>query len=445
MRTINMMVFIVLGIVGVVAVVPTERMPAIAKTWKQIVRKYAYLVGLLLVANGISFAMTFCSEETQIYVEKGAYGESRQEVPLLLQTKDSEEEWLLNVEASRLTKEELNEKVLSAFTYLESNLKGENTSLAEVKRNLDYSLDDKIYPFDVEFHSDDATLIDEDGVVHNEKEKLLVLGYSEEDIQRGIPINVVVTLWYEDNSYERTYPLIVFAKERTAVEEHFAKMKDYIQGLEEKAMYNEGFYIPTQVEDVEIKRLDEGKVSSGQVLVAGVIMAALLFMREQENKKRLLEKRKEDLIRSYPWFVNELVLLLGAGMQVRNILGLLVKEYEALKEKDDYRKPLMEEVYGAVRAMELGMTEEQAYYRLGRRLGLSCYVKVMTLLEQNVKRGGKGLLLSFEQEELQALEERKNLAKRYGEEAGTKLLGPMILLLMVVMLIIMMPAFWGFA
>ena len=37
-----------------------------------------------------------------------------------------------------------------------------------------------------------------------------------------------------------------------------------------------------------------------------------------------------------------------------------------------------------------------------------------------------------------------NEAKKYGEEAGTKLLGPMILLLVIVMMMIMIPAFMSF-
>ena len=61
-----------------------------------------------------------------------------------------------------------------------------------------------------------------------------------------------------------------------------------------------------------------------------------------------------------------------------------------------------------------------------------------------MKRGTKGLAAFFEQEEAQALEERKNLAKKYGEEAGTKLLGPMMILLLVIMLMIMIPAFMSF-
>jgi hypothetical protein len=69
----------------------------------------------------------------------------------------------------------------------------------------------------------------------------------------------------------------------------------------------------------------------------------------------------------------------------------------------------------------------------------------MTLLEQNVTKGSKGMVSLLEQEERNAMNERINLAKKRGEEAGTKLLGPMILLLLIVMLMIMIPAFLSFA
>jgi tight adherence protein C len=39
-----------------------------------------------------------------------------------------------------------------------------------------------------------------------------------------------------------------------------------------------------------------------------------------------------------------------------------------------------------------------------------------------------------------AMEQRKNLAKRLGEEAGTKLLLPMMLMLSIIMVLIIVPA-----
>ncbi len=173
-------------------------------------------------------------------------------------------------------------------------------------------------------------------------------------------------------------------------------------------------------------------------------MAFLFFLREQEIKKQEEKKLSEKLRKSYPWFVNEMLLLLGAGMQVKHIFALMEAECEESMEQGDERVPLVKEISRAKYAIDNGMSEEQAYYQLGRRLKLSCYIKLMTLLEQNVTKGTKGLTAIFETEEMAALEERKNMAKRYGEEAGTKLLGPMILLLLVVMLVIMIPAFMSF-
>ena len=46
----------------------------------------------------------------------------------------------------------------------------------------------------------------------------------------------------------------------------------------------------------------------------------------------------------------------------------------------------------------------------------------------------------MEQESADAFEERKNLAKKYGEEAGTKLLLPMMIMFGIVVAVIMVPA-----
>lgn len=47
-------------------------------------------------------------------------------------------------------------------------------------------------------------------------------------------------------------------------------------------------------------------------------------------------------------------------------------------------------------------------------------------------------------EEQNAMQTRKEMAKRKGEEAGTKLLLPMVVLLGVVMVIVMLPAIINF-
>ena len=65
------------------------------------------------------------------------------------------------------------------------------------------------------------------------------------------------------------------------------------------------------------------------------------------------------------------------------------------------------------------------------------------MLSQNLRKGSRGIteLLSREAEE--AFEDRKNLAKKLGEEAGTKMMIPMFIMLAVVFIIVIVPAFFS--
>lgn len=423
------------------------------------VKSHVYILGVLLLVNSLSFIMTFQNGENTTFIEKEGYNGEEKQVDFVLQKEDKTEEISLTVRPKKLTKKEQKKKMKEAFSYLEKNMKGENNSLLEVKESLDFLMDYEKYPFDAEFQPEDYALVDGEGDVRNEKDELLAAGYTEKELRAGIKSSVTVLLWYGEECEKKTFEIKVFPKEEKGTRKYFSEVIKIFQKKEEEALYKDGFTLPLKVKGVTIKEKDGGGPSPAAVLFVGMILSGLLLLKEQEEKKQAEIKKKELLLRCYPWFVNELVLLLGAGMQMKNIFRVLLAEYKAEQERNehttgkkkrnkgkhtDYREPLMKEIEAAKNSIDLGMSEEEVYYRLGRRLKLPCYIKLMTLLEQNVKKGAKGLKENFEQEELAALEERKNLAKRYGEEAGTKLLGPMVLLLVVIMFMILIPAFLSF-
>ena len=89
------------------------------------------------------------------------------------------------------------------------------------------------------------------------------------------------------------------------------------------------------------------------------------------------------------------------------------------------------------------MPESRAYGEFAARCGILPYRKLVTLLEQNRKNGGRELRIALELEMSDAFEKRKHLARQLGEEAGTKLLVPLFLLLGIVMVLIAAPAFMG--
>ena len=74
---------------------------------------------------------------------------------------------------------------------------------------------------------------------------------------------------------------------------------------------------------------------------------------------------------------------------------------------------------------------------------IRAYRKFGTLLSQNLRKGSKGLTDLLGREAEEAFEERKNLAKKLGEEAGTKLVIPLFLMLIIVFAIVIVPAFFS--
>ena len=72
------------------------------------------------------------------------------------------------------------------------------------------------------------------------------------------------------------------------------------------------------------------------------------------------------------------------------------------------------------------------------------YIRLGSVLSQNLRKGAKGLTDLLETEAEASLNERKNHARKIGERAGTKLLLPMVLMLGIVLVVLMVPAFLSF-
>ena len=119
----------------------------------------------------------------------------------------------------------------------------------------------------------------------------------------------------------------------------------------------------------------------------------------------------------------------------------IAKNYEQRKNVESIPiRYLYEEVLLAVYEFQAGISEEAVYRNFGMRVGIPIYKKVVELLIQNLKKGTGDLLFMLQREENVALEMRKEQAKRLGEEAGTKMLLPMIVLMGVVLLFVLYPA-----
>ena len=71
------------------------------------------------------------------------------------------------------------------------------------------------------------------------------------------------------------------------------------------------------------------------------------------------------------------------------------------------------------------------------------YTRFCTILSQSLKKGSVEICTRLRQEGERATEAGLQFQKKRGEEAETKLLFPMVIMMGIVMLLVMVPAFSG--
>ena len=176
------------------------------------------------------------------------------------------------------------------------------------------------------------------------------------------------------------------------------------------------------------------------ILLLGGVMIVFQFTAEKQKQK---EKRKKEIRQmqfDYPQLINKFSLYIGAGMTVRRAWIQIVKEYD--KEKHYLgERTVYEEMRYTMNELKNGRPESECYEAFGRRCESPVYRKFGMLLSQNLRKGTKGLTNLLQREAQEAFEERKNMAKKLGEEAGTKLMIPLFLMLAVGFVIVTVPAF----
>lgn len=147
----------------------------------------------------------------------------------------------------------------------------------------------------------------------------------------------------------------------------------------------------------------------------------------------------------YPEMVSKFNVLVGAGMTIKQAWNIISAQYLNNRNKNTAAEmPAFEEMAKTWREICDGESEKMAYQRFADRIKMAPYHRFVRLLINNLQKGNSGLCMLLEQESERAFAERRMFAKKLGEEASTKLLLPMILMLGIVMAITMVPAITGF-
>ena len=321
--------------------------------------------------------------------------------------------------------EEVKEAMKKGMDEILKILPGENTSLQNITTDLNPVSELSDLGLSVKWDFGDSDIIDIQGKVDNE------------NLGESVDIDIGVTLSYE--SYEESYviPARVMPKPFTADEGLIKRFKEYISVADKKSAGESGFYLPESFEGKKLVYHLEDGMNFHLIWIMGIIVAILLYLREKNNDRQKLEKKKRELLKDYPDIVSKLIVFIGAGLSVRQSWEGIVKDYESENKEKRYA---YEEMAKSLARLKTGTQENVVYKEFGRSCLLRQYMKLASLLEQNRKSGISTLSTLLGMESQSAWEERLNLAKREGEELNTKLLLPLFMMLLIVMMMIIVPA-----
>lgn len=352
-------------------------------------------------------------QEYQIMVE----GLEEQEVPVTVQ-----------VSPRRYTKAEADQVFYEIMDGMEERIRAGNPSLMAVMSDLKLPTRLDGAGVRLRWQSSDPDILTSSGhlkvTVKEEQNVILYVELSDGDHQGEFEVPV------------RLVPIAL-----TPEEARLAAFQEEVRRQDENQQAQEYLKLPAEYEGRALHyRTEEGN-SYAVLPILGILMACLLAAREQASGREEEKKREQELLLDYAELLSKLMIFIGAGMTIRNAWERMVKDYEAgLKLGRQRKRAAYEEMRQTYYQLINGTPEGTAYREFGKRCRLQPYLKLSSLLEQNRKAGTKNLRAILQTEMADAFEMRKNLARRLGEEAGTKLLLPLFLMLGIVMVMIMVPA-----
>ena len=341
----------------------------------------------------------------------------------------------LNIEARKLDATEVEETFFNAYEEIDEKMLGKNESLDKVKYKLNLISSAANGLVLVDWYSDDFNVVNYNGEVNNED-------FLENESKQ---VGLRAVLSYDDykTSLEFKVQVVAKDKEEQSVDKLIAKR--ITKDLDESA--NEAkVTLPSNIEGHELKyKIKREESSPFYYIFLGIMLALLIIYKDYAKLKEEKEKRIKQMKYDYSELVSKLCLLLGSGMTIRMAWNKIAIDYKnARKAGKISDHAIYEEMYETSCNMQAGISEAACYEDFARRVNIKEYSKFISLLESNLKKGSKDLVYLLENETKEAFELRKQMALQKGEEASTKLLVPMIMMLVIVMIIIMFPAVSSF-
>ena len=449
---------------------------------KYLIQKSTQLVGRIkrikkrsiycIVAGIILSIIAFFTNENSIYkrpyeIERSSYGTQKTPYKLQLDAENLAKNMEFNVSVSprKYEKEEADERFLEKLEELKISLLNENEDYEHIDSNLNFILDlgegiRASYAFDPKIRREEEkratesdiedfnyyvkyrNVIDANGNVKNEDFKV------DESCTGYIEIQLSTEIKDKEGTYKSEkfmLPVKVVSRPLTQIEAFKVAFKKMMLEKDKDTISDDTIKLPKVVNNYRITYKEKTNLTFILMPFIGVLVAVLLEARDKEREREKIKRIKRRLEIDYTQIITKILLYVSSGMTIRNSMIRLAEQYQKAKakEKSDDDRVAYEELVIVRNKLSSGYSEVRAYEEMAKNINMRTYTRFLNIIIQSIKNGNKELKNILNMEVQDALYERKQHAKKLGEEAATKLVLPLMMMLAVIMVIIMVPAFMG--
>ena len=164
----------------------------------------------------------------------------------------------------------------------------------------------------------------------------------------------------------------------------------------------------------------------------GFVFAWLAYYYYGTLTTKKIDKRTEELLHDFSDVVSKLALLTNAGMILREAWKEVAYADEGI---------IYQEMQNAVVDMDNGVSDIDAIYNFGLRCIIQEIKKFTSTIIQGMTKGNSELTNMLQEQSKEVWQLKKQLVRREGEKAASKLLIPICIMFVGILVMILIPIF----
>ena len=422
---------------------------------KQGCKCIASVIMVLAATSFICFAYAYSNESILINgnsLKRNQAGGGTKKYNIILKSKVVDPKPIeISVSERKLYGEELEKLKTDAGYYLDKKVIGNNKSAECVRDKLQLVTEIPGTAVTVKWDEEDSWILAADGSLKNE------------DFLDPVPVTLHAELTYYEEKWNYSISVVVYPPIVTEEDVFMESLGETLAGIDSETQTRELFELPDSIGETEVGWSEEEDNTVRNFFLMGLFAAGIIIPAMKKDVKDKQKKRTEQMMKDYPDIISKFIMLITAGMTCRAAWDKICRDYlrgrERLDEKNETKDKKVrksskrkksiryayEEMLISNNEMQLGIPEIKVYERFGARCSVGAYNRFGNMLSRNIKRGSAGIIEILESEAKESFAERRENVRKKGEETGTKLLIPMFGMLILVIAIVIVPAFSSFS